>query len=264
MVTEITFNCVKAFDLEERLELVDFDTALADLAGYLANNDYCKFHWLAYTDKVQVYTFNKTDKPRGGFGFTGFMDQTGISGFLFSGLMGLGRLSPQLIPFLHNSVQTIHFHPRRRVDRSDRVIKVSSSIPIHQETEYAIPIEKAAQAIDETRRMILKADYRVNFPLEVRFVAADDIPMSPASGRDSCYIGAYVGSPQWAKTYFAEFEALMRDFEGRPHWGKTFSRTQTELRALYPAYDAFNRLRRTCDPQGIFRNTFVDRVFPTE
>ncbi len=112
--------------------------------------------------------------------------------------------------------------------------------------------------------MILKADYRVNFPLEVRFVAADDIPLSPASGRDSCYLGAYVGSPKWAKTYFAEFESLMRDYEGRPHWGKTFSRTQKELRTLYPAYNAFNRLRRTCDPQGIFRNTFVDRVFPRD
>ncbi len=264
VVTEITFNCVEAFDLEERLELVDFDTALADLEGYLRDNDYCKFHWLAYTDKVQVYFFNKTDKPRGGFGFPGFMDRTGISGFLFTGLMGLGRLFPQTIPFLHNSVQTIHFHPRRRVDRSDRVIKVSSSIPIHQEAEYAIPIEKAAKAIDETRQMVLKADYRVNFPLEVRFVASDDIPMSPASGRDSCYIGAYVGSPKWAKGYFAEFEALMRDYEGRPHWGKTFSRTQTELRALYPAYDAFNRLRRTCDPQGLFRNSFSDRVFPAD
>ena len=264
VVTEITFKCVEAFDLEERLELVEFDTALANLEGYLRDNDYCKFHWLAYTDKVQVYTFNKTDKPRGGFGFTGFMDQTGISGFFFTGLMGLGRLFPQLVPFLHNSVQTIHFHPRRRVDRSDRVIKVSSSIPIHQEMEYAIPIEKAAKAIDETRRMVLKADYRVNFPMEVRFVASDDIPMSPASGRDSCYIGAYVGSPKWAKGYFAEFETLMRNYEGRPHWGKTFSLTQKELRALYPAYDAFNRLRRTCDPQGLFRNSFSDRVFSTD
>ena len=54
--------------------------------------------------------------------------------------------------------------------------------------------------------MILAADYKVNFPMEVRFVAADDIPMSPANGRNSCYIGAYVSGLKWAQNYFEEFE----------------------------------------------------------
>ena len=262
VVSEITFSCIEAFDIEEQLELVDCDAALADLDHTVSANEYCKLWWLPYTDKIQVYTFNRTTRPRGGFGFTGLMDRSGLSGILFTGLMGLGRSVPPVISFLNNAIQKIHFHPRRRVDRSDRVIKVSSGIPIHQETEYAIPIEHAAEAIDRTRRMVLKADYRVNFPMEVRFVAADDIPMSPASGRDSCYIGAYVASLKWAPAYFAEFEELMRDYQGRPHWGKSFTRSGQELRDLYPAYDAFNLLRQSCDPQGLFRNSFVDRVFP--
>jgi len=262
VVIEITFRCVEAFDLEECLELVDFDTTLADLDGYLTSNDYCKLWWLPYTDKIQVYTFNRTDRPRGGAGFTGLMDQLGLSGIFFTALIGLGRNIPPIIPFVHNTVQKIHYHPHSRVDRSDRVIKVSSSIPIHQEMEFAIPIEKAAKAIDETRRMILAANYKVNFPMEVRFVAADDIPMSPANGRDSCYIGAYVSSLKWAQNYFREFETLMSDFKGRPHWGKSFSLDSERIRELYPAYDNFNRLRRNCDPHGLFRNSFVDRVFP--
>ena len=262
VVTEITFRCVEAFDLEECLELVDFDTALADIDTYLNTNDYCKLWWLPYTDKIQVYTFNKTTKPKGGGGFTAIMDQSGLSGILFTALIKLGRSIPQAIPFLHNTVQNIHYHPHRRVDRSDKVIKVSSSIPIHQEMEYAIPIERAAKAIDETKKMILAADYKVNFPMEVRFVAADDIPMSPANGRNSCYIGAYVSDLKWAQNYFKEFEALMSDYEGRPHWGKSFSRTYDEIRELYPAYDKFNHLRQSCDPNGLFRNSFVNRVFP--
>jgi L-gulonolactone oxidase len=261
VVTEVTFTCIDAFDLEERLELVDFDTALADLDSYVKGNDYCKLWWLPYTDKLQVYTFNRTAEPRGGFGLTGFMDRTGLSGLGFTALIKLGRASPRLIPFLQNTVQSVHFHPRRRVDRSDRVIKVSSAIPIHQETEYAIPIGAAAEAIQETRRLVLEGSFRVNFPMEVRFVAADDIPMSPASGRNSCYIGAYVSSVQWAASYFAEFESLMRDYDGRPHWGKTFSRTAEDFRALYPAYEAFDRMRRRCDPHGLFHNSFVERVF---
>jgi L-gulonolactone oxidase len=263
-VTEITFRCVEAFDLEEQLELVEFDTALTELDNYLKDNDYCKLWWLPYTDKIQVYKFNKSTRPRGGFGFTGFMDRTGLSGHLFTGLMQLGRAVPAAIPMLHHAVQKIHFHPRRRVDRSDKVIKVSNVIPKHQETEYAIPLNQAARAIDETRKLVLKAGYRVNFPLEVRFVAADDIPMSPANGRDSCYIGAYVGSLDWSPPYFTEFEGLMRDFDGRPHWGKTFSLDHNELKTLYPAYENFNQLRQKCDPLGLFRNSFVNRVFPDE
>ena len=240
----------------------EFDTALAELDNFVKANDYCKFWWLPYTDKIQVYTFNKTTRPRGGFGFTGFMDRTGISGILFTSLMGLGRAVPSIIPFLNNTIQTLHFHPRRRVDRSDRVIKVSSGIPVHQETEYAIPIESAAKAIDDTRSLILKSDAKVNFPLEVRFVAKDDIYMSPAYKRDTCFIGPYVASRKWATPIFDEFEALIGDFAGRPHWGKTFNIGGEELRALYPAYDTFNQLRAQCDPHDLFRNSFVDRVFP--
>ena len=137
-------------------------------------------------------------------------------------------------------------------------------IPIHNESEYAIPRENAAKAIDQVSRIVNASppEYRVNFPLEVRFVPGDDIPMSPASGSDSCYIGAYVASLKWAPAYFAEFEELMRDYQGRPHWGKSFTRSGQELRDLYPAYETFNRLRQSCDPQGLFRNSFVDRVFP--
>ena len=101
-----------------------------------------------------------------------------------------------------------------------------------------------------------------NFGSIIKQTAADDIPMSPASGRDSCYIGAYVGSLKWAAPYFKEFEALMRDYDGRPHWGKSFSRTANELKTLYPNYEAFDRLRRRCDPHSLFRNSFVERVFP--
>jgi L-gulonolactone oxidase len=267
VVTEITLGCVEAFDLEERLDLVNFDTVLADLDSILADNDYCKFWWLPYTDKIQVYAFNKTDRSHKGAGFSGFMDRSGISGIGFTGLIAAGRLLPNLIPFIHNTVQNLQFKPHTRIDRSDKVITVSSSIPLHQETEYAIPVEKAAEAIDRTRQMIMQAkdqepSYRVNFPLEVRFVAADDIPMSPTTGRDTCYIGPYISSTKWAPRCFADFEALMDDYDGRPHWGKSFSLTAQQLRQRYPAYDSFNSLRQANDPHGLFRNTFVDRVFP--
>jgi len=80
-------------------------------------------------DGKQTWIPEKIYKPKGGAGFTGLMDQSGLSGILFTALIRLGRNIPQAIPFLHNTVQNIHYHPHKRVDRSDKVIKVSSSIP---------------------------------------------------------------------------------------------------------------------------------------
>ena len=64
VVTEITFKCIDAFDLEERREMVPFDRALSNLKGYLSDNDYVKLWWLPYTDVIQVYLFNRTLSSR--------------------------------------------------------------------------------------------------------------------------------------------------------------------------------------------------------
>lgn len=262
VVTEVTLRCVDAFDLEERLELVDFDTVLADLPRLLTDNDYLKLWWLPPAGEVQVYRFNKTDSPRTKVGFQEWADRKGVSGLAFGGLAAATRAIPGAIPFLLDKVQRFGFAPRVRINRSDLIIPYSGSIPKHYETEYAIPVESAAEALDRVRSMILAAEgYRVNFPFEVRFVAADDIPMSPATGRDSCYLGAYVASAKWAPGYFADFEALVADYAGRPHWGKTTGRSSDDFRTLYPEYEAFDRLRRDHDPAGVFRNPFIDRVF---
>jgi L-gulonolactone oxidase len=265
IVSEVTLRCVDAFDLEETLETVGFETVLGDLPRLLTDNDHLKLWWLPPSDNFLVYRFNRTDAPRTKPGIKGFVDRSGLSGLGFGALIGLTRVFPGITPFVTRMVERVGFRPGVRVDRSDRIIPYAGSIPKHFETEYAVPIERAGEALAATRDMVLRAeDYRVNFPFEVRFVAADDIPLSPAYGRDVCFLGAYVTGRQWARGYFADFEDLVADFDGRPHWGKTFHRTSSELRALYPRFDEFDRLRRACDPAGVFRNPFVDRVFGEE
>ena len=263
VVTEITFKCIDAFDLEERLEIVPFDRVLADLGGYLADNDYVKLWWLPYTDVIQVYLFNRTNAKRTIPRPTELMDRWGLSTYSFSALLSLTRAVPALAPFVLKSLQRFYFTPRRRVNLSTRLFNIGKMIPIHNESEYAIPLEKAAKAIDRVARIVRGSvsEYRVNFPLEVRFVPGDDIPMSPASGRDSCYLGAYVASTMWTGPYHRDFEELMREYAGRPHWGKLFSRTSSDIAELYPQYLQFEALRRKCDPNEIFRNVFVERVF---
>ena len=263
VITEITFKCTDAFDLEERREIVPFDRALADLEGYLAKNDYVKLWWLPYTDVIQVYLFNRTDEQRTTPRPNELMEGWGLSTYSFSTLLLLTRTVPSLTALVLRSLQSLYFTPRHRVNRSTRLFNIGKMIPIHNESEYAIPLEKAAKAIDRIAQIVRGSapEYRVNFPLEVRFVPGDDIPMSPATRRDSCYLGAYVASTKWTSPYHRDFENLMSEYAGRPHWGKLFSRTPRDFAELYPQYRQFDALRRECDPNGIFRNVFVERVF---
>ena len=65
---------------------------------------------------------------------------------------------------------------------------------------------------------------RVHFPVEVRFVQADEIYLSPASGRDSCYINVIMYRPYGKhveyQSYWDAYEKIMREAGGRPHWAK--------------------------------------------
>ncbi len=263
VVTDITFRCVEAFSLEEQLEFWPYDQVLAELDELVANNDYLKLWWLPYQKKIQVYRFNRTTEPNTRRGVQEFFDSSGLSGFVFSHLIGMTRLVPRSIPRFLGVIQGLGFRPHRRIDRSDKIIRYAGSIPRHQETEYAIPREHASEALGRVRDLVMNQNgYWVNFPQEVRFVAGDDIPMSSCYQRDSCYLGGYIASKKWAPQYYADFEKLMAEYQGRPHWGKTFNRTAAELQALYPEYDAFNALRKKCDPHEVFRNAFIDRVFP--
>ena len=55
-------------------------------------------------------------------------------------------------------------------------------------------------------------------------------------------------------------EAELVKFGVRPHWGKSFTCTAAELKAVYPKYNDFIALAKQYDPQGKFRNKFLENV----
>ena len=52
----------------------------------------------------------------------------------------------------------------------------------------------------------------------------------------------------------------MNDYDGRPHWGKLHHQTAATLAPRYPEWDAFQAVRARLDPDGRFRNAYLDRV----
>ena len=96
--------------------------------------------------------------------------------------------------------------------------------------------------------------------MEVRFTKGDDIPLSTASGRDSCYIAVHVFEGMQYQQYFEAVEDIMNDYGGRPHWGKLHFQTAETLAPRYPQWDEFQRVRARLDPDGRFSNPYLDRV----
>jgi L-gulonolactone oxidase len=100
----------------------------------------------------------------------------------------------------------------------------------------------------------------ISFPIEVRFTAGDDIPLSTAFGEERCYIAVHVYQGMPYEQYFRAVESIMDGYGGRPHWGKMHFQTAATLANRYPEWDRFQVLRRQLDPDGRFANAYLARV----
>ena len=259
IITAVTLQCVPAFRLEEIRRPMRVAEVVERLPALLDEGEYVKLWWLPGSDTVQVFSATPTDAPAAPRPLQEWIEAHLLSPVIFPLVLALGGVVPALIPGIARLLAAVYFRPDRRIDHSHRVLHIPMP-PRHLETEYALPIERTGEALLRLRALIAEQNLGVNFVQELRFVAADDLPLSPASGRVSCYLGAYTAAPRDAERYFAAFEALMAELGGRPHWGKMFQRTPAELAAMYGGWEDFCDLRAGLDPDGRLVNPFISRV----
>ena len=126
--------------------------------------------------------------------------------------------------------------------------------------EYAIPREAGVEALGRVRRFVEDSGLLLSFPVEVRFTAPDDIPLSTATGRESCYIAVHVFEGMEYRPYFEGVERIMDAYGGRPHWGKLHFQTATTLAERYPEWERFVAVRDRVDPERRFSNPYLERV----
>ena len=110
------------------------------------------------------------------------------------------------------------------------------------------------------RDWIAGHDEALPFPVEVRFLAADDVWLSTAYERDSAYIAVHQFHRMDHRRYFAAFEAIVAEHAGRPHWGKLHTLDAERLASLYPRHADFRAVRRQLDPGGLFHNAYLEQV----
>ena len=96
---------------------------------------------------------------------------------------------------------------------------------------------------------------------EIRSVAADDLWLSPSTGRDSVALHfTWHRRESAVREVLSELERALEPLDARPHWGKIFTRTGTAVAAQYPRFDDFRELRAEMDPSGRLRNAYMRRL----
>lgn len=265
VLSRVTLQVEPAFLLEEEAGALPFDEAAARLPEIARSAEYVKLWWLPHVPFAQLYRCRRVAPgarpgrlpPLRSFGR--WIDEAVVNRYLFSAVLRLAGVAPAAVPALNRAIARAYFRPRRLVGTAREVLTVPMP-PRHRETERAVPVERGGVALGRLAALIEGERLRVNFPVEARFVRGDDGWLSPAAGRDSCQLGAYMAPCADLPAYFEGFTRLMRELGGRPHWGKELEIDREEVTRLWPDAERFRALARALDPNGMMRNALLDQV----
>ncbi|GAA2970471.1 FAD-linked oxidoreductase [Microbacterium terrae] len=261
ILVEVTLQCVPAFVLHavERPEpLAGVLDAIADRS---TGADHFEFYWFPHTDRAMTKTNMRLPEsaPRHPLSPIGkWIDDALVGNGLHQMACSVAKAVPATIPPI-NRLSVKLWGDREFTDASDRVFATARGVRF-REMEYAVPAESVRPAFDAMRALIADRGWRISFPVEVRFAAADDRWLSTAYGRETAYIAVHRYWRDDPAEYFEAVEDIMSSYGGRPHWGKMHTQDAATLRTRYPRFDDFTALRDRLDPDRVFSNAYLERV----
>lgn len=259
VVCEVVLQCVPSFRLHAYETIEYLDDLLDDIPSFAESADHAEFFWMPGARRCQVKRNQRTteDIQRPGK-VAYFRDKYVAENLAFGTVCRVGRRWPSLAPRIAKLVSS-SVSERDLIDDSFRVF-ASPRLVRFVEMEYGIPLECLPEAVQRVREVTKHLSFPSLFPIEVRVSAADDIALSTGFGRSNGWVAVhqYVGAPY--ESYFQQVADIMDSYGGRPHWGKMHYLNAAQLCERYPRWGEFQELRAALDPDGTFRNEYVDRV----
>jgi alditol oxidase len=127
------------------------------------------------------------------------------------------------------------------------------------QSEYFVPRQHALEAILAVEKLHDQVSPSLLIS-EIRTIAADHLWMSPCYEQD-CVTIHFTWKPDWpaVSKLLPVIERELAPFNARPHWGKLFTTSPAKLRSIYKKMPEFVELSRRYDPQGKFRNEYLNR-----
>ena len=232
VMTQVTLHVSPAYKLHERIAVMHVDEVLERWEDLIANYRHFSFFWMASAHSAKLYNL---DAPA---------DHCYVK---------LYREYPADAP-------PPELKPHERHDRAYRIYTQVYDPNFH-EMEYFLPLAQSKEIFQAQRALMLASPEEAVFPMEVRFVAADEAWLSPNYRRANIVISVsgMPGTDYWP--YLKRCDALFAQYSGRPHWGKLHFFDQSRMAEAFPRFEDFCRLRRQLDPQGMFLNPHLRGMF---
>ena len=259
-VTAVTLQLRPAYRLRDETRIVPLEQALASLPDLIKQHRHVECWWFPHADVIGVRTMSETGDPVDDRPSSRWVKEGLVGNVVFGlvaaltrlpGLSGLRPAASRLVAKLAGE--------EPYVDWSDRVLATGRSVRAN-EMEYAVPADQGPDAIRAVRDYVRRQRTPVLFPIEYRYVAADDIPLSPFYRRDSAVLSVHQDARVNRDPYFRDVELLLRGMGGRPHWGKLHTLSARELAPLYPEWGLFQGVRARLDPTGKLMTPYLRRV----
>jgi FAD-linked oxidoreductase len=259
VITAVTMRCVPAFTIHRVDEPRPLDDVLAGFDALVDSNDHFELFVFPYTRTALTLTSQRTDaSPRPPGATRAFVRDVLLENVALELACRTGRIAPAAIPSI-NRIVTGLMSRAEHLDASYRVYANRRKVRF-TEMEYAIPRGRVPEALERVLGLIERRRLPIGFPIEVRAVAPDDGLLSTAQGRPTGYIAVHQYRGMEFESYFRAVEAIMDDYDGRPHWGKRHYQSGATLRRRYPGWDRFQAVRDRLDPQRKFENDYLRRV----
>ncbi len=259
IITALTFRVEPAFTVSAVETPMRWAEVIDRYDELVADNHHVDLYWFPHTDGCLVKLNNRTvDEPAPLPRWRARLEDELLSNTLFDLVNRVTNRRPELAPRI-NRWTSRALSERTYSDTSHKVF-VSPRSVVFREMEYSVPRPAGIETLVEVRRLIERSDWRITFPIEVRCTPPDDAWMSTSYGRESLYLAFHVHRDMDHRAYFEGVEPLLRERDGRPHWGKLHTRTAADLEPAYPRFAEFLAVRERLDPDRLFTNAYLDRV----
>jgi len=252
VVTRATLANRAAFRLVERSRFVRLDDLLAGIDAARDANPHFEFYAFPHADvALEITTVESDEIPAA----SGPDDPEAL--YLLRTLFRITRVLPGgdrlYSAFLAAQPASA------RAGWSHEVLAHSRTVRFN-EMEYTVPAARGPDCLRAVLETIRARDLDVCFPIECRYVRADDVWLSMFHQRDGFSISIHQFAELDWRPYFGAIEPIFWQHDGRPHWGKLHSLDAARLAELYPRFDDFQRVRRALDPQRRMTNAYLSQI----
>ncbi len=133
------------------------------------------------------------------------------------------------------------------------------SVGAELQSEYFVARENAVEAIFALKKIREKIAPLLLIS-EIRTIAADEMWLSPNYKRDSvAFHFTWEQKIDEVMRLLPIIESNLEPFNAKPHWGKLFTMPKERIHSLYEKTPDFIALLAEYDPNGKFRNQYLER-----